>query len=347
MAAQPDQDVPPPTGFMRLKKHSDTDTTTLPDPRSQTRISKNFKIVTPTSLEKVRKPLRSLDIPVSTRTNKVLVAVVDSGVDTLNPYIKNYLHRTTGSPVLCQPPFVEGVFGLNKVIPSLSNYEPLDLDGLWLRRWCIGVYREGHGTLINGIIAGQGHYPNQAENTTPQAADLDILNVKIMEKHADGANLFDALCAIHYALDRQAKVINASWVVAPLPADNARIQAMFYSVMVRIKDSAAILVTCAGNGGIKTDPNLKVWPGSFSIIAPFQDNVLTVGSLDMTTNLPTATSNEGSFVTVFAPGSGIQMRRPLTGLGWFCFDAPQSGSSFATAYVTRDIAKLIALVKNK
>lgn len=351
--AQPDKDEPPPPSLMIKRKPNDTSPTIERDTSRETRvrISKNFKIVMPVSFEKVHKRLPPIDIPISTNSNKVLVAVVDTGVDTLNPFIKNYLHRTTGSPSLCIPPFIpntisssynEGIFGLNKVIPSTTGNEPLDSDGLWLKRWCIGVYKEGHGTLINGIIAGQGYYPTKPEGIT-EAINLDILNVKIMEKRTEEPNLFDALCGIHYALDKGAKVINASWIVKPSDSENLRIRAMFDLTLSRIKDNKAILVTCAGNNGVKNVAGFQVWPATYSADPIFKDYVITVGSLDMQTMLPTVSSNEGDFVTVFAPGSGIQMRRPSSSAGvWICFDVPQSGSSYATAFITRDIAKLIA-----
>jgi subtilisin family serine protease len=280
---------------------------------------------------------------------EVKVAIVDTGVDTLLSGLEAYLFRNTGNPLICDGDYMEGTFGLNILNRTMApnNLEPIDMDEKYDYKCPFTTYRHGHGTLINGIIAGLANYPNRQPATKEMNVKLKLLNVKFVEKRAENStavpegSLFDALCGVHYALKKGVKVINASWGVMPLPENLNSVRNAFSITMADVYNANAILVTSAGNDGIKNNDDLPLFPASLSRHSLFKNNVITVGAwaTQPDSNKIASFSNEGSFVDVYAPGR--QISAPYAPSGWFRFlklYKPQNGTSFAAPFITREVA---------
>ena len=313
-------------------------------------VSHNYLIVQnpPLPYNRFLKPPSKPVIPPLTNGPQVIVAIVDTGVDPEQEGLGSFLLNTSGSSSICRQ--TEGSYGLNMLNSSNSpsNVEPRDRDArLCLTTstdghtiWC--SYRHGHGTLINGIIAGLADYPNRPTVPPQNAVTLKLLNVKYIEQSSGlsgqqtQGDLFKALCGIHYALDRGAKVINASWHVVPIPPSmSTEIRNIFSATLTKLRSSNAHLVTSAGNNGSSTE---IIYPATFSRDPIFGDYVIAVGAWNNNTDTRLTTSNSGNFVDVYAPGCDITMYHPLIHW-WSCtrYQA-QAGTSFATPFVAREVA---------
>jgi hypothetical protein len=355
---EPDHDPPPPTGlqFRRLDtiKKNKID---VPIPSFKQKdyvIARNYKLVAPLNFSKVVRPLptntKRLPQPLA-NAPVVTVATIDSGVDPTVPAVNASLYRNASGTNICISPFMEGVYGWNalNINHILNDNEPIDTD-----EECYGIFslRSGHGTLINGIIAGSGWYPNQTDFTNNVNVNIKLLNVRFDDKRENKGSLFKAICGINYALDKGAKVINVSWRLPVIGIDSPSAKAIFLATLTRLRDSNAILVACAGNDTLKNNPSLRIWPAAFSRDNDFKHNVIAVGGWNSIPPTVAAqgiapTSNIASFVDVYAPSMEIRMYNRIPDVPfWQCpfvFDRAESGTSFATAFVTREVAILMGI----
>ncbi len=359
---QPDHEQPPPMGIMMRKLQKDSKDT-LPNKKAETEskvnfnpngyISKNYKLVEPITYQKVIRPLdQNLKrfAKVERDAPKVIVATIDSGVDPSVPGVASSLFRNSAPSTICRPPTIEGIYGWNTLNTAhiLSDIEPIDKD-----EKCYGFFsvRRGHGTLINGIIAGMGSYPNQTDFTNNTNVNIQLLNVRFVDQRTNKGSLFHAICGINYALDKGAKVINISWRLPVIGVDEASVKATFLSTLIHLRDANAMMVACAGNNQIN-DPNLKIWPAAFSHVNSFgynfTNNVIAVGGWDTnsTINAIANTSNVANFVDIYAPSVDIRMYNRIPPVNWwqnlFIFDIADDGTSFATPFISREVAILMA-----
>lgn len=313
-------------------------------------IVKNYKMVESTHSTKILKPLKKAlnRFPQFLAASpEVIVATIDSGVDTLVPGIYPSLYRSNGFLTLCKPPTTEGVYGWNMINPTnaANQREPYDNDEVCYSPFSV---RRGHGTLINGIIGGMGWYPNQVDFTNNANVNVKLLNTRYFDKRLDfyrEGSLFDVLCAINYAIEKKAKVINCSWYIEHGTITDAAAKYAFRETLIRAKNENVILVMSAGNQGIKGNAGLKIWPAAFSRDIYVQDNVIAVGSWN-TNGVGSIgiNSNEGNFVDVYAPGEDIRMYNRSYGswlANWLLiFEKPDYGTSYAAPFVAREVALL-------
>jgi hypothetical protein len=160
--------------------------------------------------------------------------------------------------------------------------------------------REGHGTHVSGIIAGQGKIRNTVRGVAPQAI---ILPVKGLDDSGDGYSEWLAK-AIKYAVDQGADVINCSWGSRWYHeyVDEVVLDAIKYARALGV-----VIVFAAGNDA--SDAETSVHSKLDEVIAVSSSYV----SIYSRTNPPSNTtitslstfSNFGSSIDITAPGSYI------------------------------------------
>jgi subtilisin family serine protease len=289
----------------------------------------------------------SFPLPVAP-TNTVIVSTVDSGVDPSNPQLKSHLYPSILRTKYCGPTNkLEGFYGLN--IPFImgratsgETEEPND--------------NNGHGTFINGIIAGAARVDlvdKRIVNEFTGGNDnsniaIQQLNVSFTPPNSDGGTLFDALCGIHYSLSKKARVINASWGLVTY-GDNIKEMVIFKSTLEAVAKADAILVVSAGNDTIDFEHDAKrrlAWPAAFSrkrdiagSTFDFHNNIITVGAWNLEgTGSIAYFSNRGDLVDIYAPGFNVLSLARTNDSRYVKDDLNNKGTSFAAPFITRTAA---------
>ncbi|WP_372653093.1 S8 family peptidase [Halobacteriovorax sp.] len=212
---------------------------------------------------------------------KVIVAVIDSGVDIYHPDLKDNIW-------------------LNPKCSSMTEEEMANED---CRGWNFldgnadVVDDIGHGTHVAGIIAAvenNGIGIKGVASKNVQIMPLKILNSKVKSFVYEKKVITNIIAdAIAYAVSNGASVINLSlgW---PELIHTRKVR---YAIDTAIKRNVAIIVA-AGNNNKK----LPVYPCSY-------DEVICVGAMDNQGSIPEF-SNFGGKVDLIAPGEGILSTYP-------------------------------------
>ena len=179
----------------------------------------------------------------------------------------------------------------------------------------------GHGTHVAGIIGAVG---NNGIGVTGVAWKVRLMALKFLDNAGDGATS-DAIVCIDYARQKGAHLINASW-------GDAGYSLSLYNAIARARDDGIIFVAAAANSGKNNDltPNC---PSSYPL-----DNIVAVGAIDRSGNIPSFSNYGARSVHLMAPGKDINST-------WYTSDtayASESGTSMATPYVTGALALLKA-----
>jgi subtilisin family serine protease len=230
----------------------------------------------------------------------VVVAVIDTGVDTDHPAVRDRLWNNPGEAVTGRDDdgngFVDDVHGWNFAADSPQLFDPAS--------------RDEHGTHIAGLIAGA------RTATTPGgvAPDARLMILKFID--GDVGFVSDAIAAIRYAVANGADVINASWASAD---PSMALRTVLAEVPVPV-------VVAAGNRGqpLEREPS---YPAAWGLA-----NLTSVAAVDHTGVVPPFSSTSRQLVDVAAPGVGLV--GPYPGGAY----AAASGTSQATAQVTGVLA---------
>ena len=181
-----------------------------------------------------------------------------------------------------------------------------------------------HGSHVSGIIAA-AHSDNTAgpqayvQGIAPQAK---ILPLAFLNQIGSGM-MSDGVRAIHYAVSRGVRVINASWG-GPVCSKSLR------DTVAGLSAANVMFVSAAGNDANNID-RYKEYPASLD--APSQITVGATGDHDLLANF----SNYGSkYVHIFAPGQFIISTIPGQAM------KSLSGTSMAAPVVTGAIALLLS-----
>jgi subtilisin family serine protease len=295
---------------------------------------------------------------------KIKVAIVDTGVDTSKYDIVKYLYKNEPNSIVCNNESEEeGLYGVNlystvdvestgKKITLPSNSliprtvmelnviypEPKDLDG--------------HGSIINMIIGGFAKHKNRDFLETLQYSYssnfIEQINVKFAANRVSERTLFDALCGVHYALNKGAKVINASWRAI---GKGDYYLKFFKSTLEKLRAKDALLVVGAGNDyRIDIDGETKAWPAALadSILVDrmypgfrYNNHIITVGAWylgnsESRDSITDFTNFGDKTVSIYAPGQEITVPivETVDGYRWKI----GKGTSYAAPFVTRNAA---------
>ena len=212
-------------------------------------------------------------------SKKVVVAVLDSGVD--------YLHLDIAANIWTRPDNVPqykddelGVINDYNGFNAVDNFsDPMD--------------DNGHGTHCAGIIGAEGDNERGIAGINWQ---VEIMPLKFLGRGGFGTTK-DAVEAINYTIDRKQKgvnlrVINASW--------GSTVKSKALEDAIRAAGEAGILfVAAAGNDSSDNDKRPH-YPSNYNL-----PNVISVAALDRNDNLASFSNYGAKTVHIAAPGKDI------------------------------------------
>lgn len=230
--------------------------------------------------------------------NKIIVAVIDTGVD--------YTHEDL-LPNLWRNPkeipnngidddnngYIDDVIGWDFL--SKDN-KPYDLAAASLGDLLNGG-NPGHGTHCAGNVAARGQNGKGISGVAPNA---QIMSLRFIGN--EGGTTADAVLAIRYAVDNGAKVLSNSWgSEGEDPEDATNNQALKDAVQYAA-DHDVLFVAAAGNGhqgkGYDNDTDAKPgYPASYD-----HDNIISVAALDVNNNFGSFSNWGRKSVDIGAPG---------------------------------------------
>ncbi|MFJ5833064.1 type VII secretion-associated serine protease mycosin [Streptomyces sp. NPDC093089] len=205
-----------------------------------------------------------------TKGKGVRVAVIDTGVDDVNPQLSEAVDAKAGKDYLTP----------DKENPGFGDEKRGKTDGT--------VDDVGHGTKVAGIIAAR---PRKGTGFVGLAPESTVIPIRQNDEKNSGKS--DTMAkAIDHAVAKGAQVINISQdTTQPLSPDSPMGRAVARAIAEDV-----VVVASAGNDGI--DGNRKnTYPAAFP-------GVLAVASSDRN-NERAEFSQAGTFVGVAAPGVDI------------------------------------------
>lgn len=246
---------------------------------------------------------------------KVVVAVIDTGIDTEHKDLKKSIWINAGET------------GVDKYGKNKSN-NGIDDDGNGyaddLHGWNFvdnnnKVFdEEGHGTHIAGIINAQFAY---TKNST---ADLQLMALKYYSpKMSNQLNVINTIKAINYATQMRANIVNYS-------AGGAMPEFYELQAIQNLRKLGIMMVVAAGNETEDTDV-VRYYPASYRL-----DNMISVAALSKEGGLTNFSNYGKNTVDIAAPGKLIYSTLPKNRYGFL------SGTSQATAFVTGHLAAVVA-----
>ncbi len=235
----------------------------------------------------------------------VTIAVIDTGIDSTHPDLKNKMLRDGQGNVV----------GYN----SITGKADVALDDDWHGTHCAGIAAAqiDHGGGVSGIAGWNGQAGSSDTSFTK------LMPVKALDSNEQGtdATVSDGIV---WAADHGAKVISLSLAGG---GSSALINAVRYAW-----EKGCVLVAAAGNFGSAT----PTFPASC-------DNVISVAATDWSDGLASF-SSYGNWVSVAAPGVNIISTTPTyaTHSGFPLNYGLGTGTSMATPHVAGEAALIWA-----
>jgi thermitase len=271
-------------------------------------------------------------------SDKVLIAVIDSGCDYTHPDLKDGIAvNLKESPANGGQPgidddkngYVDDIYGFNFVSAGLDapvngfpgTSDPMD--------------DHGHGTHCTGSIVAQ---KDNGIGTVGVAPGARAICVKVGNAQGQVATK-DAFRGIRYAIDRHVQIMTNSW-----GGPGTYTSSLLNSEILEAEKAGILFVVAAGNDGRNIDV-AHSYPSSLKFEGRKEGkykNVLVVGASDNQDN-PAFFSNYGAEgVDVFAPGVAILSTVPNKDNIPTGTYAVFSGTSMAAPYVAGVAALLLS-----
>lgn len=238
----------------------------------------------------------------------VVVAVIDTGIDTTHPLLKNRLWTNPG-----EIPgngidddgngLIDDVHGWNFVDHTNRVQDKL-----------------GHGTHISGIIAAAKDEDLGIQGIAPNAR---IMSLKYFDPETTGyQNLQSSIQAIEYAIKMKAQIINYSGGGAEFSKEERE-------ALAKAEGQGILVVAAAGNEKSDTDQK-PFYPANYGL-----KNILSVAAVDKNSLLLPSSNFGKKSVALAAPGYKVLSTIPGGRFG------QMTGTSQATAFVSGIAARLM------
>ncbi len=236
---------------------------------------------------------------IETGSDKMIVAVIDTGVDFNHPDLKDNIWTNEAE--------ANGVAGVdddgNGVIDDIHGYNAIDDSGN-------SMDDHGHGSHCSGTIGAKG---NDGKGIVGINWNTRIMGVKFLSAEGSGS-LEGALKAIDYATKMGAKVMSNSW-------GGGGFSETLLDAIKRSNDAGALFVAAAGNDANDNDAQ-PTYPGSYDV-----PNMIAVAAIDNTGTKADFSSYGRKSVHIGAPGVNIYSSTGGAYDSW-------SGTSMATPHVS-------------
>jgi subtilisin family serine protease len=218
----------------------------------------------------------------TTGSSSVVVAVIDSGVD--------YNHPDLAANIWTNPAEFPGN-GLdddgNGLVDDVQGWDFVDNDNN-------PIDADDHGTHVAGTIAAVG---NNGTGITGVSWSAQIMPLRFLDAFGSGS-VAAAIEAIDYAIDKGAKIINASY-------GSYTFSTAERDAIARARNGGILFVAAAGNDNWNNDSATKHYPSSYNLA-----NIIAVAATDQS-DFRASFSNYGvTSVDVAAPGTSIFSTRP-------------------------------------
>ncbi|MEX0993180.1 MAG: S8 family peptidase [Solirubrobacterales bacterium] len=212
----------------------------------------------------------------NTKTSCSKVAVLDTGIDTDHPDLKDNIWKnskeTSGNGKDDDKNgYVDDYYGINLVKGKGS-----------------GTDDNGHGTHVAGIVGGRG---NNSMGVSGVCWSTKLMAVKFMNSQGYGS-MSKAIAGIEYAADKGAKIINASF------GSSTSSEALKDQIS-EAKDDGVLIVVAAGNDGKDIDSS-PTYPASYT-----NGNLLVAAASTSTDTLASFSNYGKTSVDLAAPGQDI------------------------------------------
>ena len=245
----------------------------------------------------------------TTGSSKIVVAVLDSGVDYTHLDLMNNIWVRPAD----MPAYLDAELG---EFNDVHGFNATD-------RWTDPMDDNGHGTHCAGIIGAEG---NNERGIAGINWNVEIMPLKFLSSTGSGTTK-DAIEAINYVINRKragvnVRIISASW-------GSTQKSRALRDVIKKAGDEGILFVAAAGNNSDDSDKRPH-YPAGYSDLP----NVISVAAVDRNGQLATFSNYGAKSVQIAAPGVDI----------WSTWLKGEYYSASGTSMATPEVAGVAALV---
>lgn len=276
-----------------------------------------------------------------TGTNDVVVAILDSGIDTTHPDLVSNLWT---NPIDNQNDGIDrdgnGCVndrnGCRYVTLTQSNNA---LCGYTSSQHNVGNIRDDHdhGTQVAGIAGAVG---NNSQGVSGVAWSVRLMTVKVLDCQGNG-EIADVARGIEYAVRNGADIVNLS--LAILPEKSGADSPIMRAAIELAQSQGVIVVAAAGNIGSPSTTVGTAYPAAYTQYP----NVIAVGASNpQQANSWASFSRYGPAIDFAAPGMNIVSTGRTDGANGPYVEIRTGGTSFAAPFVSGMFALMMSRNSN-